>query len=126
MEHLANFTHLTAKITEATEEADSGARVGLVPRNQFSIWTRFAVSPHWGLAAGVHGESEKYTSYSNNVTLPQYVVGDLMAWYQTDKFRVQANLNNVSDKHYFPTASSDYEIMPGEPRNLMVSLGFNY
>jgi membrane protease subunit (stomatin/prohibitin family) len=45
------------------------------------------------------------------VTLPQYVVGDLMAWYQTDKFRVQANLNNVSDKHYFPTASSDYEIM---------------
>jgi len=122
----ANFTHLTAKITEATEEADSGARVGLVPRNQFSIWTRFAVSLHWGLAAGVHGESEKYTSYSNNVTLPQYVVGDLMAWYQTDKFRVQANLNNVSDKHYFPTASSDYEIMPGEPRNLMVSLGFNY
>lgn len=123
---IANYTHLNAEITKATEEADAGARVGLVPRNQFSVWTRFAISPHWGLAAGIHGESEKYTSYSNNVTLPQYMVGDLMGWYQTDNFRAQVNLNNVSDKHYFPTASSDYEIMPGEPRNVMLTLGFNY
>jgi catecholate siderophore receptor len=122
----ANYTHLNARITEATEEAEAGARVGLVPRNQFSIWTRYAVTSHWGLAAGVRGESDKYTSYDNEVMLPQYVVEDLMAYYQAESFRVQVNLDNVTDKHYFPTASSDYEIMPGEPRNVMVTLGMKF
>jgi catecholate siderophore receptor len=122
----ANYTHLNARITDATEEAEAGARVGLVPRNQFSLWTRYAMSSHWGLGAGVRGESEKFTSYDNEVTLPQYVVGDLMAWYQAEAYRIQLNLNNVTDKRYFPTASSDYEIMPGEPRNAMLTLALKF
>lgn len=122
----ANYTHLDARITRATEEADAGAHVGLVPDNQFSIWTRYAMTSHWGIGAGVHGESAKYTSYDNEVRLPQYVVGDLMAYYQTDHYRVQVNLDNVADRHYFPTASSDYEIMPGEPRHVMVTLDMSF
>ncbi len=122
----ANYTHLDAEITETTEDAQAGARVALVPRNQCSIWTRFAVTSHWGLGAGVHGESEKYSSYDNEVVLPRYVVGDLMAYYRAEHYRVQLNVNNVTDKHYFPTASSDYEIMPGEPRNVMLSLNLDF
>lgn len=122
----ANYTHLNARITQATEDAEAGARVGLVPNDQFSIWARHAFSSHWGIGAGVHGESEKFTSYDNEVKLPQYVVGDLMAYYQTDHYRVQVNLDNVADRHYFPTASSDYEIMPGEPRNVMVTLDMSF
>jgi catecholate siderophore receptor len=122
----ANYTHLNARITQATEDAEAGARVGLVPNDQFSIWARHAFSSHWGIGAGVHGESGKFTSYDNEVKLPQYVVGDLMAYYQTDHYRVQVNLDNVADRHYFPTASSDYEIMPGEPRNVMVTLDMSF
>jgi catecholate siderophore receptor len=122
----ANYTHLNARITKATEEAAAGARVGLVPNNQFSIWTRYAVSSHWGLGAGLRGESEKFTSYDNEVTLPRYVVGDLMAYYQTDRYRVQLNLDNVTDRHYFPTASSDFEIMPGAPRNVMLTFDMSF
>jgi catecholate siderophore receptor len=122
----ANYTHMNARITKATEEADAGAHVGLVPSNQFSVWTRYALDSHWGIGAGAHGESKKYTSYDNHVQLPGYVVGDLMAYYQAERFRVQLNLNNVTDRHYFPTASSDFEIMPGEPRNLMLTLDMNF
>jgi outer membrane receptor for ferric coprogen and ferric-rhodotorulic acid len=49
-----------------------------------------------------------------------------MAYYQSDHYRVQVNLDNVADRHYFPTASSDYEIMPGEPRNVMVTLDMSF
>jgi len=122
----ANYTHLNARITEATAEADTGARVGLVPRDQFSLWTRYALTSHWGLGGGVHGESDKYTSYSNAVVLPKYAVADLMAYYQTNRYRVQLNLDNVTDKHYFPTASSDNEIMPGTPRSVMLSVGMHF
>ncbi|HET8942517.1 MAG TPA: TonB-dependent siderophore receptor [Rudaea sp.] len=122
----ANYTHLDARITHATQEADAGAHVGLVPRNQFSLWTRYALTPQWGIAAGLRGESEKYTSYSNSVVLPKYAVADLMAYYQTGKYRIQLNLDNVTDKHYFPIASSDYEIMPGTPRSVTLTLNFNF
>ncbi|HET9032088.1 MAG TPA: TonB-dependent siderophore receptor [Dokdonella sp.] len=122
----ANYTHLNAEITETTKDADAGARVGLVPEKQFSLWTRYALNSHWGIAAGVRGESKKFTSYDNNVVLPKYVVGDLMAYYQTDNVRIQLNLNNVTDKHYFPTASSDNEIMPGTPRSLMMRVSTSF
>ena len=122
----ANYTHLNAEITNDTEDADAGAKVGLVPRNQFSLWTRFALNSNWGFGAGLRGESEKFTSYDNSVVLPKYVVGDLMAYYQASRYRVQANIENVTDKHYFPTASSNNEIMPGTPRSLMVRLSTSF
>lgn len=123
---VANYTHLNAVITEKTEDADAGARVGLVPRNQFSLWTRYTLTPHWGIGAGIRGESEKFTSYDNDVVLPKYAVGDLMAYFQTNNYRVQVNLNNVTDKHYFPTASSNNEIMPGTPRSVMMRLSTSF
>lgn len=122
----ANYAHMNAKITETTEDAEAGARVALVPNNQYSIWTRLALTSHWGVGAGLRGESEKYSAYDNKVVLPDYVVGDAMAYYETDQFRAQLNLNNIADKHYFPTASSNYEIMPGEPRNVMVSVNMHF
>lgn len=121
-----NYARLNAQITKATKDADAGARVGLVPRNQFSIWSRYALTSHWGIGAGLRGESEKYTSYDNTVVLPKYAVADLMAYYQAPNYRVQLNLNNVTDKNYYPTASGDDQIMPGTPRsvNLSVSMDF--
>ncbi len=118
----ADYTYLDAEITSATQDARAGARVGLVPRNQFSIWTRYTLTPHWGVGAGLRGESWKYTSYDNDVVLPGYVVGDLMAYYQAAHYRVQLNLDNVTDKLYYPTASGDNQIMPGAPRSVSVSL----
>lgn len=87
-----------------------------------SPWTRYVLTPHWGGGAGVRGESEKYTSYDNNVVLPGYVVGDLMAYYQAGTYRVQLNIDNVTDKTYYPMASGDNEIMPGEPCSVSLSV----
>ncbi len=122
----ANYTHLNAEITQATKDAAVGARVGLVPRDQFSIWTRYALTSHWGIAAGVRGASDKYTSYDNDVVLPRYTVADAMAWYQTNRYRVQLNFDNLTDKHYYPTAGGDNQIMPGAPRNVNLSVSMDF
>lgn len=122
----ANYTHLNAEITKATQDAEAGARVGLVPRNQFSIWARYALSSRWGVGAGLRGASKKYTSYDNNVVLPGFAEVDVMAYYQAGNYRVQVNINNVTDKTYYPTASGDNQIMPGAPRNVTASLSVNF
>ncbi len=122
----ANYTHLDAKVTRATEDAAAGARVGLVPRNQFSIWTRYTFNPHWGLGAGVRGASRKYTSYDDQVALPGFAEADLMAYYQNRRYRVQLNLDNVTDRTYYATASGDNQIMPGAPRHASLSLSMSF
>jgi catecholate siderophore receptor len=122
----ANYTRLSATITRTTKDAEAGAKVGLVPRNQFSIWTRHALNRHWGMAFGVRGESRKYTSYDNHVTLPGYAEADVMAYYQAHGYRVQLNVDNVTDKAYYPTASGDNQIMPGTPRNVTLRLSMDF
>lgn len=57
--------------------------------------------------------------------LPGYVVGDLMAYYQTSLYSVQLNLDNISDRHYYVTSSGDDQTMPGEPRSVMLSIDVN-
>jgi catecholate siderophore receptor len=122
----ANYTHLNAVITRATTDAVEGARVGLVPRNQFSLWARHALNAHWGIGAGIRGASAKYTSYDNDVVLPGFAEADAMAYYQADSYRVQLNVDNLTDRRYYATASGDDQIMPGSPRsvNLSVSMTF--
>lgn len=122
----ANYTRLNSEITKTTKDAVAGARVGLVPRNSFSVWTRYILTPNWGVGAGVHGESAKYTSYDNFVVLPGYAVVDAMAYYQNDTYRLQLNLNNLTDRTYYATASGDNEIMPGTPRSVSLGLSVNF
>lgn len=122
----ANYTHLNSEITQTTKDAVAGARVGLVPRDSFSLWSRYLLTPNWGVGAGIHGESAKYTSYDNHVVLPGNAVADAMAYYQNDHYRLQLNLNNLTNRNYYATASGDNEIMPGTPRGVNLSLSMNF
>ncbi len=122
----ANYTYLDAEYTQATQNAKAGARVELVPRNQFSVWTSYALTQHWGVGAGLHGASKKFTSFNNEVVLPGYAVADAMAYYQADSYRIQVNLNNITDKTYYPTASGDNQITPGAPISVIASLSVNF
>jgi catecholate siderophore receptor len=109
---------MEAKNMVAVQGTAAGATAGLVPRNQFSVWSTYDLTEHWGFGAGVHGQSSRYTSFTNTVTLPAYAVGDLMAYYQMKNYRFQINFNNVSDETYYATASGDNQIMPGIPRSV--------
>lgn len=122
-----NYTYmLEAKNLVAIEDAPAGTRAGLVPHHQFSVWSTYDLDQHWGVGAGVHGLSSRFTSFTNEVTLPSFVVGDLMAYYQQKQFRLQVNVYNVSNESYFATASGDNQIMPGTPRSVIASLNVNF
>lgn len=122
----ANYTYLDAAITEATQDANEGALPGLIPRSQSSVWTRYAINPHLGAGAGFLGSTSKYTSYDNDVILPGFGEADLMIYYRIARYRIQLNVNNVTGERYYATASGDDQIMPGTPRNVMVSLSRNF
>lgn len=118
----AGYARLEAKIFNATTDGPAGAQVPLVPDEQFSLWLRYKPDEHWGFGGGVVASSSTWVGFDNTVALPGYVRADAMASYQGRGYRVALNLNNVFDARYWPTANGNNQLMPGEPRNVMLRL----
>lgn len=117
-----NFTHLTdATLLNVSKSGTAGARAGLTPKDQASIWTTYALTAHWGIGGGVMGNSRQYTSFTDAVVLPGYARTDLMGWYENAGYRVQLNVENALGRHYYPTANGDNQIMPGAPTTVMLT-----
>lgn len=117
-----NVTHLTdATLLNPSKSGAAGARAGLTPREQASIWTTYALTPHWGIGGGIAGNSRQYTSFTDAVVLPGYARTDLMGWYENAGYRIQLNIENAFNRRYYPTANGDNQIMPGAPTTVMLS-----
>lgn len=67
---------------------------------------------------------ERFTSLTNLVTLPSYLTADLAGSYKTGRYEVGLNLKNITDKQHFISShgSNDNLILPGPPRQLLLTL----
>jgi catecholate siderophore receptor len=64
-----------------------------------------------------------FSAVDNTVTLPGYTRADAAVFYTlTERWRLQANLENLLDKKYYLNADSNTNISPGSPRALRVGL----
>lgn len=122
----AGYARLNATIHKTTTKAPAGNKIGLVPNNQFSLWTSYAITRHWGIGGGWVGRSREYTQYTNTVILPGYVRTDLMAYYETDRFRLALNIKNALDVNYYPTANGDNQITPGAPLSAQLTFSARF
>ncbi|NMG45303.1 TonB-dependent siderophore receptor [Aromatoleum toluvorans] len=120
----AGYANLDSEITRTTSSAPKGRKVGLVPEQMVSLWNRFDLGHGWGAGLGVIHQGSSFTSFSNTVELPAFtrVDGALYYSFPGGKTRVALNVENLTDKEYFPTAHSDNNISPGAPLNARLTL----
>ncbi|WP_018987907.1 TonB-dependent receptor [Aromatoleum toluclasticum] len=120
----AGYANLDSEITKTTSSAPKGRKVGLVPEQMVSLWNRFELGHGWGAGLGVIHQDSSYTSFSNTVKLPAFtrVDGALYYSFPGGRTRVALNVENLTDKEYFPTAHSDTNISPGAPLNAKLTL----
>jgi catecholate siderophore receptor len=116
------YANLNARITADTVAAPAGRRVGLAPRNQLTLWTTRDFGQRLGAGVGVVSQSSMYTSFSNQVRLPSFTRADALVYYRLGRYRLAANVENLFNARYYPTANSDNNISPGSPRNVQISL----
>jgi catecholate siderophore receptor len=124
---IGGYTNQKAEITSTTSAAPEGARVALVPQNTVSLWNRYQAGSGLGFGLGVIYQDEMFAGIDNTVTLPSFVRVDAAAYYSVNRWlRLQANVENVFDREYFPTAHSNNNITPGSPRavRMAVTTGF--
>ena len=116
------YATMNARVTSDTTAAPAGRTVGLVPRNQFTLWSTYDVTDRLGAGGGVVSQSKMYTSFSNQVELPAFTRVDAVAYYRFGRYRLGVNAENLFNTTYYPTANGDNNISPGAPRNVQFSL----
>ncbi|HUD92373.1 TonB-dependent siderophore receptor [Sphingobium sp.] len=125
------FTYLDAIVT-ADNRLQVGSRLGSIPRYIANGWARYTIQDgalaNLGAGFGLHHESSRMASTASAVagavapfSLKGYTLVDGALFYTIDDWSVQANIRNIFNARYFPTASLT-RTTPGEPRTFMISL----
>ena len=117
------YAYQDAFISSATISAPKGAQVGLVPHHSFSLWNNYKVHPRLGLALGIVNRSDMFAAFDNAVVLPGYTRADAAVFFSiTERWRLQANLQNLFDTNYYLNADGNNNISPGAPRGARIAL----
>ena len=117
------YAYQDAFVTSATTAARAGAQVGQVPHHTLSLWNSYQVLPRLSAGLGIIHRTDMFAAIDNTVVLPGYTRADAAAYFTLRRgLRLQANVENLFDKHYFVNADSNTNISPGMPRVLRVAL----
>ncbi|MEQ1929591.1 MAG: TonB-dependent siderophore receptor [Parvularculaceae bacterium] len=119
----AGYAYQDAEITRTTTAAPAGRNLPLVPQQSFSLWTSWRILPRLRLGGGVVHQSDRFTTLSNAVVMPDFTRIDAAIFYEfSDCLEMQVNIENIADELYFPTAHNDNNITPGAPRSVRAAL----
>lgn len=117
------YAYQNARITSATTAAPAGRQVAQVPRNTFSLWNKYQFTNRLGAGLGLVARSDMFAAIDNTVILPAYLKADAAVFYSfNENWRLQANVENLTNKRYFVNAGNNTNITPGSPRGLKVGL----
>ncbi|OZI05966.1 TonB-dependent siderophore receptor [Siphonobacter sp. BAB-5385] len=107
-----------------------GDRFANAPRHLANFWAKYTpvipVLKGWGIAAGVRYVSDQVGLLSNqNFIFPAYTVFDAALSYQRNRYSLQINAYNLTNKHYFTgSRSSTTTGGLGDPFNVRIGLGY--
>ncbi|MGL4287095.1 MAG: TonB-dependent receptor [Phreatobacter sp.] len=117
------YAYQDAYISSTTAAAVAGSRVPLVPRNTFSLWNKYQITDMWAAGIGVVHQTNIFAAIDNMVTLPAFTRVDAAIFVKiNDMVKAQLNVENIFDVKYYPTASSNSNILPGAPRTVRLTL----
>ncbi len=117
------YSWQNARVTSSTTSAVAGKRVAQVPPNMLSLWNKYQFTSRLGSGFGIVYRSASFAAVDNTVVLPAYLLANAAVYYNVgEHWRLQANIDNITNKGYFANADSNTNISPGAPRNLKLGL----
>jgi catecholate siderophore receptor len=123
---------LNDKITENnTDPLSVGKFAPNTPHDGANVWTTVEPASGWAVGAGFTAVSHRYADTDNTAGVPQYVVFNAMASYKINEhFKLQLNLNNVTDKLYFTgvyyTGVQENHALPSAGRTLIGTASYRF
>jgi catecholate siderophore receptor len=116
------YANQEAFISSATAAARLGAVVPMVPRHTLSMWNHYRLTTRLSAGLGLIHQADMWAGIDNAVTIPRFTRADAAVYYSlTEKIRVQANAENITNRSYYVNAHSNNNITPGAPLVLRVA-----
>jgi len=98
----AGYSYLDSEIIKTTDLSQLGRQLANTPRNNFTLWTTYDVTPEWTVGGGVTYASDAFVNTTNTAYVPEYWKVDLMTSYKvTRNSTLQLNIYNLTDAKYF-------------------------
>ncbi len=124
---LAGYSYMDGKI-EKSAVGLTGNHSALTPNNTANLWLKYQINDHWYAAVGGRGESSRFSAPDNKNVLPGYAVVNAALGYQSERYDVNLNLNNLFDRDYFVSGHSgaNDSNMMGDPLNAQIALRYRF
>ncbi len=103
-----------------------GKRVSNVAKRNASLFLTWKPEMGWYAETGLTLVGDRYADNANTVVLPGYGTWDALAGFRTRDWDLRAALNNISDRTYYTSATSAFQIQPGAPRSLVVTGTYSF
>jgi len=124
---LAGYSYMDGEI-EKSAIGLTGNHSALTPNNTANLWLKYQINDHWYAAVGGRGESSRFSAPDNKNVLPGYAVVNAALGYQSERYDVNFNLNNLFDRDYFVSGHSgaNDSNMMGDPLNAQIALRYRF
>lgn len=120
---VGGYAHQNAIITNATTAAKAGANVAMVPHDTVSLWNKYQLVRRVALGVGVTHHTDMFAAIDNTVVLPGYTKVDAALYFLlSEKWKLQAHLDNALNQRYYLNADGNNNISPGSPRGVRLTL----
>jgi len=118
----AGYSYLDGEQVNAAG-VGTGLRPRELPEHMLSFWNNFQVTEKFGFGIGLTFQDESFVNNGNTAILPAYTRLDAAAYYElTEDIRLQVNIENLTDKLYFPNSHSTHQVTVGAPINARFSV----
>lgn len=112
----AGYSYLDGE--QVNRSGPTGLRPRELPENMFSLWNNFQITEKLGLGLGLTHQSESFVNNGNTAVLPSFTRFDAAAFYDvSDDVRLQVNIENLTDKLYFPNSQATHQVTVAAPFN---------
>lgn len=114
----AGYAYLDTTITK-DNAGNAGRRQPNVPRHGVRLFSIYEVEDGrfqgFGIGGGLRYASGRYADNANTIPLPDYTVFDAVAYYKLGRHKLQLNVENLTDRHYYPSGTGPASIYYGQP-----------
>ncbi|MGU3346823.1 TonB-dependent receptor [Pseudomonas monsensis] len=103
-----------------------GKRINNVAKHNASLFLTWKPEMGWYGETGLTLVGQRYADNANTTVLPGYGRWDALAGYRFKDWDVRAALNNITDRKYYDSATSQYQIQPGAPRSVVMTGTYSF
>ncbi|MCU0354078.1 MAG: TonB-dependent receptor [Cytophagales bacterium] len=131
---VATYAYNRAEILSSGNLEEVNRQKPNAPRHQGSLWTKYVFADGrlkgLGFGLGSNFVTERLGSIvaagQQPVVLPGYTLFNAAVYYQTGRFQIQLNGNNLTDKTHWVGAYDIIRLFPGAPRNWLASVAYTF